>query len=129
AINPFLAIPGLDGRMYRGSEYEAAAGPADVCALPSGADRNSGPAEAGSDTFATVRLPFRVGARTLGRLEFRLSEFSISLDQALAAERPVLPVLPAGADGYLLRAIPETVRLRRDRRLRAFVRQRYVRHY
>lgn len=115
--------------MYRGSDFEAAAGPADVCALASGADRSPGPAEAGSDTIATVRLPFRVGARTLGHLEFRLSELSISLDQAFAAEAPVLPRLPAGADGYLLRAVPEIVGLRRDRRLRAFVRQRYVRHY
>lgn len=117
--------------MYRGSDFQAAAGPADACALASRADRNSGPAAADGDRVATTHLPFQVGARTLARVELRLCQMSVSLEQALGGAAPVLPPLSADADGYLLRALPEKMQseLQADRGLRSFVRQRYVRRY
>lgn len=117
--------------MYRGSDFEVAAGPADACAHSGGADRISGPAETNRASIATVRLPFQVGARTVARVSLRLSRLAISLEEALDGALPPLPSLPGDADGYLIRAVPEGLQslLRADRTLRVFVRQSYVRYY
>lgn len=79
---------------------------------------------------ATVALPFQVGARTIASVKRRLVRLSVPLEQALAGEPLVLPGLPANADGYFIRALPETMRAELQASgLRCFVRQSYPRHY
>jgi len=79
---------------------------------------------------ARVALPFRIGARTVGRLHRRLVRVSVPLEQALAGTPPRLPDLPAGSHGLYLRALPETcLPAVTGNGLRAFVRQSYPRHY
>lgn len=79
---------------------------------------------------ARVALPFRVGSRTLGQVRRRLLRLSVPLEQALAGELPALGGSLAGADGYYLRALPETLvsAVERDG-MRSFLRQAYPRHY
>lgn len=51
-------------------------------------------------------LNFRIGARTLFTLDKALVRVPLTLDQALGSELPVLPSLPAGADGYVVTSLP-----------------------
>ena len=79
---------------------------------------------------ATVALPFQVGARTLATVRRRLVRLSVPLEQALAGEPLILPGLPATADGYFIRALPDAMHAELDAPgLRAFVRQSYPRHH
>lgn len=77
-----------------------------------------------------VRLPLRVGARTVATLSRRLLRVGLSLDDALSGAMPALPPLGA-ADGYLVTALPEArlAELTARDDLRVFVRQRYRRSY
>jgi len=76
-------------------------------------------------------LPLRIGARTLFTLRRRLVRRRLSLEDALAGARPVLPPLQPDEHGYLITALPEDLvdRLARDPNVRPFVRQRYRRFY
>jgi CelD/BcsL family acetyltransferase involved in cellulose biosynthesis len=79
---------------------------------------------------AAVSLPFRVGARTLWRVERRLRRVSLSLDAARQGLTPSLP--PLDGDGYLIVSLAaENVApvLAAYPGLRPFVRQRYPRFY
>ena len=79
---------------------------------------------------ASVALPFQVGARTVASVRRRLVRLSLPLEQALAGPPLDLPGLPAIADGYFVRALPE--KMRADLQapgLRCFIRQSYPRHY
>ena len=90
----------------------------------------SAPAMSADSVAAEVALPFQVGARTLASVRRRLVRLSVPLDQALAGETLTLPGLPAKADGYLIRALPDAMRAGLDAPgLRAFTRQSYPRHY
>ena len=51
-------------------------------------------------------LNFRIGARTLFTLDKALVRVPLTLDQALDGRLPVLPPLPAGADGYVVTSLP-----------------------
>jgi CelD/BcsL family acetyltransferase involved in cellulose biosynthesis len=84
-----------------------------------------------ADTVAAqVSLPFQVGARTLAAVKRRLVRLSVPLEQALAGDPLPLPGLPANADGYFVRALPDEMRAKLDAPgLRCFVRQSYPRHY
>lgn len=88
-------------------------------------------AGSGADRTASVRLPFQIGARTLGHALLRLVRRSVPLEQAVALTPPDLPELPGDADGYLIGALPEAARplIAADKTLHAFVRQAYVRYY
>lgn len=78
----------------------------------------------------SVALPFQIGARTLATVKRRLVRLSVPLEQALAGEPLRLPGLPANADGYFVRALPEAMRAEFDAPgLSCFVRQSYPRHY
>lgn len=79
---------------------------------------------------APVALPFQVGARTLASVRRQLVQLSVPLEQALAGPSLELPSLPARADGYFVRALPETMSAELQAPgLRCFVRQSYPRHY
>ncbi|MDB5668756.1 MAG: family N-acetyltransferase [Alphaproteobacteria bacterium] len=79
---------------------------------------------------APVALPFQVGARTLASVKRRLVQLSVPLEQALAGASPELPALPAGAEGYLVSALPDAMREQLDAPgLRCFARQSYPRYY
>jgi CelD/BcsL family acetyltransferase involved in cellulose biosynthesis len=80
---------------------------------------------------APVALPFRVGARTLGSVTRRLVRLSVPLEEAMAGTAPALPGLPPTADGYFIRALPEALlpQMGGGSGMRAFVRQRYPRHF
>jgi len=79
---------------------------------------------------ARVALPFRIGARTVGRVHRRLVRVSVPLEQALAGMPPHLPELQAGCHGFYLRALPETcLPAVAASDLRSFVRQSYPRHF
>jgi CelD/BcsL family acetyltransferase involved in cellulose biosynthesis len=81
---------------------------------------------------ATIALPLRVGARTLGRVRRRLVRVSLTLEDVRRGRIPDLPALPAEADGFLIASLPaqglDALRAGRPA-LRPFVRQRYCRHY
>lgn len=51
-------------------------------------------------------LNFRIGARTVFTLDKVLVRVPLTLDQALDGRLPVLPPLPAGADGYSVTSLP-----------------------
>lgn len=77
-------------------------------------------------TAGTVSLPLRIGVRTLGRIRRRLVRVRVPLGSGT----PTLPPLPAGADGYLVTALPAAEEpALRSPGLRGFVRQRYLRSY
>lgn len=80
---------------------------------------------------ARIALPFRIGARTLGRVHRRLVNLSVPLEEALAGRAPPLPGLPAEADGYFLRALPRDIvpQVETASGMRPFVRQSYARHF
>lgn len=80
---------------------------------------------------ARTPLPFRVGPRTLARVHRRLVRVMMPLEQAIAGEALTLPGLPPRADGFYLRAVPETQadRIGQVSGMRVFVRQAYPRHY
>lgn len=80
---------------------------------------------------APVALPFRVGTRTLATVRRRLVRLSVPLEDAIAGAAPALPGLPAQADGYFLRALPEALagQVGGGSAMRAFVRQTYPRHF
>ncbi len=90
----------------------------------------SGCAMSADAVAATVALPFQVGARTLATVSRRLVRLSVPLEQALAGDPLILPGLPATADGYFIRALPDAMRAELAAPgLRAFVRQSYPRHH
>ena len=79
-----------------------------------------------------IALPLRIGARTLGTVRRRLLRRRLSLEEALALRTPALPALGAEDDGYLVTALPAALvpQLSAEHPgLRAFIRQRYRRHY
>lgn len=77
-----------------------------------------------------VMLKFQVGARTLATIPRRLVRVPLGLDDVLSGRAPVLPMLPADADGYAVTSLPEAMLATLDTRgLLAFVRQRYVRYH
>jgi hypothetical protein len=79
---------------------------------------------------ARVRLPLRVGARTLLTLERRLIRAPLPLERRELL--PDLPALPNGADGYLVTGLRADLQLTMQARhagLQPFVRQRYQRHF
>lgn len=79
---------------------------------------------------AEVALPFQIGARTLASVKRRLVRLSVPLEQALAGEPLTLPGLPANAEGYFVRALPDAAGADLQApEMRAFVRQAYPRHY
>ncbi len=79
---------------------------------------------------AFVPLRFQVGARTLASVPRRLVRVGLSLDAVLADEAPVLPALPADADGYLVTSLPLTAFDGFDPKgLLRMVRQRYLRYH
>lgn len=82
--------------------------------------------------MSATRLPlrFQVGARTLFAVERRLVRVALSLNDALAARAPVLPLLDRDADGYAITSLPEEhVASVAQSGLIAFVRQRYTRYF
>lgn len=77
-----------------------------------------------------VPLKFQVGARTLATIPRHMVRVPLSLDAVLSGAAPVLPVLPAEADGYAITSLPEAQVATLDPHgLLAFVRQRYVRYH
>ena len=76
-------------------------------------------------------LPLRIGARTLWTLRRRLVRRRVTLSEALALRTPPLSPLAREEDGYLVTALPAALaeRLAARTGLKAFVRQRYRRHY
>jgi CelD/BcsL family acetyltransferase involved in cellulose biosynthesis len=78
---------------------------------------------------ARVALPFRIGARTVGRMHRRLVRLSVPLEDAIAGRPPLLPGLPAQADGYFIRALPTEGSQQPSAGMRSFVRQSYSRHF
>lgn len=80
---------------------------------------------------ARTPLPFRVGARTLGRVHRQLVRVTVPLEQAIVGAPLTLPGLPAQADGYYLRAVPanQVSALEATSGMRVFVRQGYPHHY
>jgi hypothetical protein len=81
-------------------------------------------------TAVSVRLKFQLGARTLATIPRRLVRVALSLDDVLAGETPMLPALPAQADGYVITSLPaDRVDALETRGLLTVVRQRYVRYH
>ncbi len=79
---------------------------------------------------SAVPLKFQVGARTLATIPRHLVRVPLSLDAVLSDATPVLPVLPAEADGYAITSLPEAQVATLDPHgLLPFVRQRYVRYH
>lgn len=77
-----------------------------------------------------VPLRLMVGARTLATVRRRLVRVPQTLAEARAGECPVLPPLPAAAQGYLVTSLPEAQRAALlGGGLLGFVRQRYTRFY
>ncbi len=75
-------------------------------------------------------MPFRVGARTVGRVHRRLVRLSVPLEDALAGRGPILPRLPDDAHGFYLRAVPAAaVDQLGLAGMRLNVRQAYPRHF
>ena len=72
-------------------------------------------------------LKLQVGARTLVTFPRALRRVAWSLEQALAAQGPALPMLDAEDDGYLVTSVPDVVPI--DAAGLRYVRQRYVRYY
>lgn len=75
-----------------------------------------------------VPLRFTIGARTLFALRRRLVRVPLTLAEARTGAEPMLPPLPAGADGYLLTSMPDDRAVAKGGML-ALVRQRYTRHF
>ncbi len=80
---------------------------------------------------ARTPLLFRVGPRTVARVHRKLVRVTSSLEQAIMGTPLTLAGLPPQADGFYLRAVPEdqAASLGGASGMRAFVRQRYPRHY
>lgn len=80
---------------------------------------------------ARTALPFRIGARTVGKVHRRLVRLSVPLEDALAGRAPMLPPLPGPAHGFYLRAVPaaQLHRLGEGSGMRVHIRQFYPRHY
>lgn len=81
---------------------------------------------------ATIALPLRIGARTLGHVRRRLVRLSLSLDETRAGRLPALPPLAGGADGYLILSLPAASLgevMASFASMKPFVRQRYRRSY
>ena len=79
---------------------------------------------------ASLALPLRIGARTVGRVKRRLVRVPLSLEEALAGALPALPPLGARSDGYLIVSLPEaSLQPLLHGELRPFVRHRYRRSY
>lgn len=79
-----------------------------------------------------IALPLRIGARTLFTLRRRLVRRGLSLKEGLAGEVPALAPLGEKDHGYLVTALPVAslpALLRQATGLKAFIRQRYRRHY
>lgn len=82
--------------------------------------------------MTAIALKFQVGARTLAAIPRELVRVSVDLDEAIAAALPVLPPLPAGADGFLVTSLaeerlPDLVRAASG--MLPHVRQRYTRYH
>lgn len=77
--------------------------------------------------MTATALRLQIGARTIASIPRDLVRVPLSLAQALAGAPPLLPPLPADADGYLVTSLPDAIAPAWDG-LR-FVRQRYTRHY
>lgn len=77
--------------------------------------------------MTSAALKLQVGARTLATIPREIVRVPLSLADALAGEAPVLPPLPAQADGYLVTSLPEHVAPAWNGV--TFVRQHYERHY
>ena len=78
--------------------------------------------------MTTVALKFQVGARTIARVDRRLTRVALALDDVLAERVPALP--PLAGDGYAITSLPEALVAGVGRSgLLRFVRQRYVRYY
>ncbi|WP_082443304.1 MULTISPECIES: GNAT family N-acetyltransferase [unclassified Sphingomonas] len=75
-------------------------------------------------------LKFQIGARTLFSIRRRLVRVPLELSDVLSGQAPVLPPLPAGADGWSVTSLPEPLldAVRSDSGF-AFVRQRYTRYH
>ena len=81
-------------------------------------------------TAQPVRLPFRIGARALGSIQRRLIRCASPLEAG--EELPILPALPANADGYLITSLRKSHLsglLADHSGLRPFIRMHYQRHY
>lgn len=77
-----------------------------------------------------VALRLMVGARTLATVRRRLVRVPLTLAEARAGDRPLLPPLPAEAQGYLLTSLPEAHRAGLPRGgMLMRVRQRYTRFH
>ncbi len=76
-------------------------------------------------------IRFQIGARTLFSVRRRLVRVPLALRDVLDGTVPLLPPLPAGADGWSVTSLPEGLldRLRPAADGIAFVRQRYVRYH
>ncbi len=81
---------------------------------------------------ATIALPLRIGARTMGHVKRRLVRINLNLEQALSGKIPTLVALPEGSDGYLVVSLNvDRLQPLREKHsgMRPFVRQRYRRSY
>jgi hypothetical protein len=74
-------------------------------------------------------VKFQVGARTLFTIPRRLVRVPLELRDVLAGTVPVLPPLPAGADGWSVTSLPEAQAAALPTAGIAFVRQRYTRYH
>lgn len=83
-------------------------------------------------SVAAAALNFRIGARTVLRVNRTMVSVAISLDAAREGRLPQLPPLPEDAQGYIVTSLPEE---RREAMTYAsggmigFVRQRYTRYF
>lgn len=75
-----------------------------------------------------VRLPFRIGIRTLGHVRMRLVRIEIGICQARVGAELRLPMLPADSDGFLITGLAES-QIPGQSGLLGIVRQRYDRCY
>ncbi|MEN2747019.1 GNAT family N-acetyltransferase [Sphingomonas sp. T9W2] len=75
-------------------------------------------------------IKFQIGARTLFSVRRRLARVPMELRDVLAAEVPVLPPLPKGADGWSVTSLPEPLMpaVVAEAAI-VFVRQRYTRYH
>jgi len=81
-------------------------------------------------TAVSVRLKFQLGARTLATIPRRLVRVALSLDDVLAGDVPMLPALPAQADGYVITSLSaDRIDALETQGLLTVVRQRYVRYH
>lgn len=83
-------------------------------------------------TAPSAALAFRIGARTLLSVNRALMRVPLGLDAAREGRLPVLPPLPADAQGYFVTSLPEDrieAMTYASGGMIGFVRQRYMRYY